>query len=396
LSSTGLILAILFFVFFLGGSDNQIISPLLPLMAQEFGFEAGEVGKWLVPAYSLAAASAALLVGPASDKFGRRRFLLFASALFSLSLISVAVVDDIRALAISRFFTGLAAGTFSTCSIAYVGDYFPYARRGMAMSVVQAGYFAAMAFGVPGGSLLADWQGWRAGFVLFGLLSLVAFGLILTLLPEDKHDIAEDLSTRVTRRFHNIRVILESRQQLAAIAAGFFVSAGFVGFILYLGSWLTSRFGLSTGEIGLAFVLMGVASLIGAAAGGSLSDKFGKRGLSILSTVMLAAMLFLIPKLGWGILLLISLLFMSLVFAFRQGPLQALATELVPRGGRGSLIAMRNIASQIGIAVSSVVSGLLYDQLGYNAVGLFCTVLTLIAAICIFLVREPCKRSESC
>ncbi len=148
------------------------MSPLLPLMAQEFGFEAGEVGKWLVPAYSLAAASAALLVGPASDKFGRRRFLLFASALFSLSLISVAVVDDIRALAISRFFTGLAAGTFSICSIAYVGDYFPYARRGMAMSVVQAGYFAAMAFGVPGGSLLADWQGWRAGFVLFGLLFL--------------------------------------------------------------------------------------------------------------------------------------------------------------------------------------------------------------------------------
>src|SRR6476646_6464285 len=137
----GIVIAVLFLVFFLGSSDNQMISPLLPLIAREFGLKEGEVGQVIGPAYALAAATAALLVGPLSDRFGRRRFLLYASILFGVSLVSVWLVADVRVLAGVRLLTGLAAGTFSTCSIAYVADYFPYKRRGVAMSIVQAGYF---------------------------------------------------------------------------------------------------------------------------------------------------------------------------------------------------------------------------------------------------------------
>ncbi|HEX8087258.1 MAG TPA: MFS transporter, partial [Blastocatellia bacterium] len=138
----GAVMAILLLIFFLGTSDNQMISPLLPLIAGDFGYgdRVGEVGRFLGPAYALAAALAALLVGPVSDKYGRRRFLLYASVLFGASLLVVLLIRDFRSLAITRIFTGLAAGAFSTCSIAYVADYFPYNRRGVAMSVVQAGY----------------------------------------------------------------------------------------------------------------------------------------------------------------------------------------------------------------------------------------------------------------
>src|SRR5215831_8682231 len=192
-----------------------------------------------------AAALVALLVGPASDKYGRRRFLLYASILFGVSLMSVAFIRDINTLAGVRFFTGLAAGTFSTCSIAYVGDYFPYKRRGTAMSVVQSGYFAALVVGVPVGSLLAQWKGWRSSFIAFGVLSIVAFVLVRVRLPEDKPQMAdEELGERMARRFGNIRVVFENGERIAAVIGAFFVSAGFVGFIYYLGSWLTKTFGL--------------------------------------------------------------------------------------------------------------------------------------------------------
>jgi YNFM family putative membrane transporter len=389
---SGTVMAILLLIFFLGTSDNQMISPLLPLIARDFGYgdQVGEVGKLIGPAYALAAAFAALLIGPMSDKYGRRRFLLYASILFGLSLLVVFLIRDFRALAVARIFTGLAAGTFSTCSIAYVADYFPYHRRGVAMSVVQAGYFGALVIGVPVANQIAQWQSWRSSFAFFGLLSLLAFIFIAALLPKDKHLMQEqNLSARMARRFDNIRLVFESRERVASIAAAFFVSGGFVGFFLYLGSWLRRDLKLNLGEVNLFFIAVGIALLVGAVVAGPVADKFGKRGLSILSTIILAPMLFLIPNLGWGFLLFACFLTASLAFAFRQGPLQALATELVPRHARGALIAVRNTASQIGIAVATAVCSLLYDDLGYGAVGIFSGVLTLGAVFCILMMKEP-------
>src|SRR5262252_553950 len=106
------VMLILFLVFFLGISDNQMVSPVLPRIADEFKLAPGDVGGLIGPAYAAAAALVALLVGPASDKYGRRRFLLYASILFGVSLMSVAFIRDINTLAGVRFFTGLAAGTF--------------------------------------------------------------------------------------------------------------------------------------------------------------------------------------------------------------------------------------------------------------------------------------------
>src|SRR5215216_897436 len=244
---TGLVMAILLLIFFLGTSDNQMISPLLPLIARDFGYgnEVGRVGELILPAYALAAAAAALLYGP---------------ILFSLSLLVVFFIKDFRALAIARVFTGLAAGTFSTCAIAYVADYFPYNRRGVAMSVVQAGYFGALVIGVPLANQIAKWQNWRASFAFFGALALIAFFLVALMLPEDKHLLAEqELSDRIARRFDNIRIVFEKSDRIASIAAAFFVSGGFVGFFFYLGSWLRQSLHLSMSSLNLFFIVVGFA-----------------------------------------------------------------------------------------------------------------------------------------
>jgi predicted MFS family arabinose efflux permease len=71
--------------------------------------------------------------------------------------------------------------------------------------------------------------------------------------------------------------------------------------------------------------------------------------------------------------------------------LQALATHLVPRRAQGAFVSVRNTASQIGIAVSTAVSGQLYDRdnLGYEAVGIFSGLVTLAAAVAIYIIKEP-------
>jgi predicted MFS family arabinose efflux permease len=313
---------------------------------------------------------------------------LYAAILFSASLVITSFVTDFRALGAARLLTGFAAGAFSTCSIAYVGDYFPYERRGVAMSVVQAGYFAALVIGIPVANLLAGWKSWRLSFIFFGALAAIAFVLVATRLP-DERKLSGAGGAPAPRGIDNIRQALATRERVAGVFAALFVSGGFVGFLFYLGTWLGRDLQRSRNEVSLFFILVGFASLVGAFVAGPVSDKVGKRSVSIVSTIALAGGLVLVPRLNWGIPLFVTFLVASLAFAFRQGPLQALATELVPQHARGAFVAVRNTASQIGIALSTNISGTLYDRYGYVAVAVMSGAVTLAAALCIALMREP-------
>jgi len=127
--------------------------------------------------------------------------------------------------------------------------------------------------------------------------------------------------------------------------------------------------------------LGGLAAVGGAPLGGVLSDRWGKRAMSIASNVLLAISMGSIPFLAWGTPLLVAFAFASLGAALRQGPLTALMTELVPAVQRGSFIAVRNISSQLGIGTAAYLGGVLFQRSGYGAVTSLCAAMTAIVAI---------------
>jgi predicted MFS family arabinose efflux permease len=76
--------------------------------------------------------------------------------------------------------------------------------------------------------------------------------------------------------------------------------------------------------------------------------------------------------------------------AFRQGPLTALITELVPSNQRGAFIALRNIFSQTGIGAAAVLGGLLFERHGYAAVTTLCAAMTAVVALLLIThIVEP-------
>ena len=65
-------------------------------------------------------------------------------------------------------------------------------------------------------------------------------------------------------------------------------------------------------------------------------------------------------------------------------------TELVPMHGRGAFIAMRHVASQIGIATTALFGGLRFERVGYGGVGVLCTALTLVVVrLLTTQIQEP-------
>ena len=383
----------LFLLLLVGLADNQTIPALLPALSSSLGTSVAVIGL-LVVFYSLAAALAAFLTGVLSDYYGRRRFLLIGAWVFALASGASSFSHNFGQLAGARAATGLAAGALSTCSIAFAGDWFEYAVRGRAIGLISSAYFVAP-LGVPLAGLISDHYGWPRVFTAFALFAL-AVAVATQGLPQDAAAASEDepgpasAEGKLRRSLVTFRDLLGRRDTSAMLVIAFLVSGGLVSFLTYIGEWLHSSFGLSTTAIGLVFMLGGLVAVGGAPLGGALSDRWGKRSVSIVSNVVLAGSMSVLPLFGWGAGLLTVFVGVSLSIGFRQGPITALMTEMVPRHQRGSFVALRNIASQLGIGAAVFAGGLLYQWRGYFAVTLLSALMAAVVAMLLTThIAEP-------
>lgn len=377
----------LFLLLFTGLADNQMIPALLPVLVRAFHVTVGMAGM-LVVVYAVAAAAAGFVSGTLSDHYGRRRFLLGGAIVFALASWMAGETSTFAELMLARVLTGAAAGTISTCSLTYAGDCFDYAVRGRAIGLISVAYFAAPIIGVPAGAAIADRYGWRGTFFFFASIACVAAASIWLLRHErpSPRRAANKLRTAATA----FRSFFMQRDLLAGVAIAFLVSGGMVGFLTYIGEWLSSRFGLTTGGIGWVFMFGGLVAVAGAPLGGVVSDRWGKRPISILGSIMLALSLAVMPFFPWGVFLLVVFGVASLGAAFRQGPITALMTEIVPAEQRGSYMAARGVASQLGIGAAAFAGGLLYEREGYAAVTALCALMTVGAVVLLAgSVNEP-------
>jgi predicted MFS family arabinose efflux permease len=373
-----LVIANLFLLLFLGLADNQMIAALLPSLVGSFGITLRAAGL-LVVVYSVAAAVAAFFSGTLSDHYGRRKFLLGGAVLFALASWAAAHSRTFDELMLARAVTGLAAGTLSTCSVTFAADWFAYQVRGRAIGLISSAYFAAPIVGVPIAAQIADRFGWRRAFLFFACLACVAALVSISLPRERLNPLPSKEKFRST--VAAFRSFLGRQDTAAALVIALLVSGGLVGFLTYIGQWLTTSFGLTTRNIGWVFMFGGVVAVGSAPLGGILSDRWGKRRVSIAGNIMLAAGVILVPFLPWGLWLLAAFGLASLGAAFRQGPLTALMTELVPPAQRGSFIALRNISSQLGIAATAYTGGVLFQHYGYASVTSLCGAMTVTVAI---------------
>ena len=125
------IIAVLFGTMFAAVADNQIISPLLPDIIDALHIGPERAGL-LVSVYALGAAVTSILLGPLSDRWGRKMLLIYGLAVFAIATALCGTAWDFFSLLGFRALTGAAAGALSLGITAFVGDYFPYERRGAA------------------------------------------------------------------------------------------------------------------------------------------------------------------------------------------------------------------------------------------------------------------------
>jgi putative MFS transporter len=167
------------------------------------------------------------------------------------------------------------------------------------------------------------------------------------------------------------------------------VSATVAGMVTYLGAWLASVFGMSVATIGLVFMVTGGASVAGAFGGGWFADRLGKRRMIALSSIILAAILVFVSAVQNHAGVFLFCAAGGLAMALREGPFQALISELPPASERGAYIALRNATSQLAIAAAVAICGFLFERFGFHAVAYFAAGCSVVASGLALWITEP-------
>ena len=372
---------ILFGILFVGVSDTQLIPPLLPLIAEDIGTTPGRAGT-IVTMYALAAAAFALLAGTASDRLGRKRLILLALGVFSTAALLTFQASYFSTLLMTRMLTGLWAGALSTLGLTYAADLYPYRHRGKAMGIISMAYFLAFVIGIPAGSEVAARFGWRwvfMGVAVAGVVMLVLAGFFL---PDDRKRTPSTSSTSIFSHFRD-------SQRVAGIVVAFLTSGGLVGFLTYVGAWLSASEGIGIERIYPLFMAAGLAATVAAPVSGWLSDRIGKKRVIVWANLGLSAMFLVVSRMEWGVALFAGIGLLSITASARQAPLHALTTELVSADKRGSYVAVRNAASQLGIAAIAASSAFAFDTVGFAGVAWIAAGATILIPFVCLWITEP-------
>ena len=388
-SSPALIVFALWLLVFSASSQIMIISPILPRIGEELGIAESMLGT-LVSAYAIMVGAFAIISGPISDKIGRRRILLLGSGIMTAALLLHQFVMGYYSFLAVRVGAGLAGGILSGAAVAYIGDYFPYNRRGWATGWVMSGMAAGQIAGIPLGILLAGAYGFRAPFYLFAAAMGMTWLLIWLRVPQPDVKRTEHPLT-VLRAVENYRELLTRREIASATVAYFLMFMGVSLFVVYLPYWLEQDIGATPSAIATMFVVGGIANVITGPQAGKLSDRIGRKRIVILSSLGLAVMMTLTTFIIRSVWVAYAVFFVTMVLvAMRMSPISALLTELVSDDRRGSLMSLAVATGQVGFAVGSAIAGPLYSALGFVTDTLLGAVAVVAMATVVgYLVPEP-------
>jgi MFS transporter, AAHS family, 4-hydroxybenzoate transporter len=178
-----LVLFLCFLIVTTDGMDVAIMGFLAPAITKEWGISKAAFGA-VMSAAPIGLAIGALLIGPLSDRYGRKRLLMLAVAWFGTFSILCSQANDVYQLSILRFLTGLGLGAAMPNTTTLLSEYVPEKSRGKLITIMFTGFNLGSALVGFGAALILGDYGWRGVLVAGGVIPLACIPLYLFLIPE--------------------------------------------------------------------------------------------------------------------------------------------------------------------------------------------------------------------
>ena len=168
---------------FFDGFDQNVISFAAPTIAPALGLDPTMIGN-IFAMGNVGSMLGGFLFGALGDRLGRRPTAILAALMFSTLTLTVALASSYESMLLVRFAVGIGTGGLLPVCWALNVEYAPKRFRSSIVTLVMLGYSAGASLGGPAVICLVPNFGWQSVFVIGGVLSLLATGALIALLPE--------------------------------------------------------------------------------------------------------------------------------------------------------------------------------------------------------------------
>lgn len=375
-----------FLVVMMDGFDTAAIGFIAPDIRAHWQLTAGELAP-LFGAGLLGLTAGALLCGPLSDRFGRKRVIEWCVAFFGILSLLSAFSPDLQTLVILRFLTGLGLGGAMPNTITMTSEYLPSRRRGALVTLMFCGFTLGSAFGGIVSAQLVTVIGWSGILVLGGVLPVILFCYLLVRLPESPRwmvrrqrpqaQIAQLVSEMTRERYSDttfwldepaavhkgsIRQLFSGRQLTVTLMLWvvFFMSL----LIIYLlSSWmptLLNHRGIDLQHASWVTAAFQIGGTMGAILLGVLMDKFNPFRVLAVSYALGAVCIVMIGLSENGLWLMALAIFgTGIGISGSQVGLNALTAMLYPTESRATGVSWSNAVGRCGAIVGSLSGGVM-------------------------------------
>ena len=348
---------------------------ILPLIAEKFHVTVPEAG-WTVSVFALVVAVSAPVMPLLFSGINRKKVMLFALGMFTLSNLISMVTSNFMVLLIARALPAFLHPVYVSMAFTVAAASVSKEKAPKAVAKVFIGVSAGMVLGVPVTSYIASEVSFEMGMLFFTVVNMLV--LIATIFFVPSMPVKERLSYGTQLN------VLKKREVWYSIWAVTLINGALFGFFSYMSDYLRTVTGVSYQIISMLLLVYGLANIVGNVFAGKQLALNPIRCMVMIPMTLLLFYVALFFLGGWLAVTVVIILILGILAGSGQNTMQYMITESAfesPDFANGLYLLSANLGTTIGAAVCglfitvfntrySVLGSLLFLVISFVFIGL--------------------------
>ena len=374
---------------FIDAIGSTLLFPFFALyITQKFGVGMTQAGI-LIGMSSLFGLVGSVIGGALTDRFGRRRLILFGLVFSALSSLLLGFATDVKTLYILVVFVGLLSRVAGPAQDAMMADILPESKRQEGFGITRVAFNYAWIFGTALGGLIAA-RSFLALFIIDAVLSMIVAIILFRLLPETK-PVAQDVEKKNESLLTTVagyRIVLRDLAYMG------FTLAGMIALIVYqqqyssLPVYLRDVHDISSKTYGVMLAITGLEVVIFQFWISRTIRKYPPFLMMLFGTLFFIAGFAMIGFVKGIALFLLAVIIITIGEMIVFPTNQALAANFAPADMRGRYMAVYGLAWAIPATIGPAAAGLILDNYNPNYVWYIGGVLCTVSAVSLYALHR--------